>query len=212
MSGDSHHQSRFDAKAATWDDDPEKVLRAGEIAAAVRDAAGPTTATRLLEYGAGTALVTQALLPALGPVTLADSSAGMREVMRRKVSEGLLPAGTRVTDLDLEHAPAPEAAFDLVVCALVLHHVHALERVLAGFASALAPGGLVAVADLDAEDGSFHDDSQHDFDGHHGFDREALAEALREAGLVDVLVQDCTQVVKEGRPYGVFLATARRPQ
>src|SRR5690606_25220064 len=80
----------FDEKAATWDDDPAKVERARVVADALRDAVplGPTT--RLLEYGAGTGLVTQALRDAVGPVTLADTSAGMRAVMQRKVETGAL--------------------------------------------------------------------------------------------------------------------------
>src|SRR5699024_172845 len=52
----------FDGKAATWDDDPDKVRQSGEVAAAMAATVPPTPGIRLLEYGAGTGLVTIALL------------------------------------------------------------------------------------------------------------------------------------------------------
>ena len=170
--------SHFDDKAATWDDDPDKVRHSRDVARALASAVPTDGRTRLLEYGAGTGLVTQALLDRVGPVTLADSSAGMREVLQRKVDAGILPADARVWALDLETEPVPGDRFDLVVSSLVLHHVHRLDVVLAAFAELLQPGGHLCIADLDREDGSFH---SYDFGGHHGFDRDEVAAALAVA-------------------------------
>ncbi len=201
----------FDDRAATWDDDPDKVRQAGEVARAVATAYPSRARTRLLDYGAGTGLVTQALLGHLEDVqvTVADSSSGMRAALEGKVASGALPPGTRVWSLDLEHDGPPPERFDLVVSSMVLHHVHDLATVLAGLATLLDDGGLLCVADLDREDGSFHA-HLHDFDGHHGFERPELVAALERAGLVDVTVDDCSQIERDGTPYGVFLAVARR--
>ncbi|WP_109473227.1 class I SAM-dependent methyltransferase [Ornithinimicrobium cavernae] len=196
----------FDSRAAEWDSDPDKVSRAQEVAAAILEAVPIEPSARLLEYGAGTGLVTQALRERVGPVVLADNSRGMRQVMQQKIDAGVLP-DAEVWDLDLERDAVPDEQFDLVVTSLVLHHVRDLPTVLAGFAALLRPGGHVFVADLDREDGSFH---QHDFDGHHGFDRAELAAALEQAGFSQVRVTDCTTLLKEGTPYSVFLATAQR--
>lgn len=196
--------NHFDAMAGDWDQDEAKVARAETIAGAITRAVPLGAGARLLEYGAGTGLVAQALTGHVGAVTLADSSTGMRQVMHEKVAAGMLP-GARVWDLDLETQPAPAERFDLVVTSLVLHHVRELDRVLAGFAELLAPGGHVCIADLDREDGSFH---SHDFDVHHGFDRAELTERLHAAGLTDVSVRDCTELVREGVTYSVFLAVA----
>ena len=193
----------FDDKAATWDDDPTKVERAAAVARTITEAVPLTPSTRLLEYGAGTGLVTQALRDAVGPVTLADRSAGMREVMQAKIDAGVL-AGARVWELDLETAPAPDEQFDLIVTVLTLHHIRDLGRVLDGFARLLAPGGRLCIADLEKEDGSFHGA---DFDGHRGFERTALARDLAAAGFADPAFTDCTQLEREGRSYPVFLAT-----
>lgn len=197
--------NHFDAMAGDWDQDEAKVARAGRVAHAIADAVPLSAETRLLEYGAGTGLVAQALAGDVGSVTLADSSAGMRRVMEEKVAAGVLP-GARVWDLDLEVQPAPDERFDLVVTSLVLHHVRELDKVLAAFAELLAPGGWVCIADLDREDGTFH---SHDFDVHHGFDRDELADRLTAAGLTDVSVGDCTELVRDGVTYWVFLAVAQ---
>lgn len=196
----------FDGKAATWDQDPDKVSRAHEVAEAVAAAVPLSSRTRLLEYGAGTGLVTQALRDRVGPVTLADNSPGMRQVLQDKIVAGALP-DARVWDLDLESHPVPEEQFDLIVSSMVLHHVRDLPTLLAGFADLLPSGGQLCIADLDLEDGSFH---VHDFDGHHGFDRAELAQSLQAAGLREVRVTDCTTITRDGVTYGVFLATATR--
>ena len=199
----------FDGKAATWDDDPDKVRQSTEVAAAMAAAVPPAPGIRLLEYGAGTGLVTIALLDHLTDpvVTLVDNSSGMRQVLADKVEAGALPSPTLVWDLDLETQPVPTERFDVVVTSMVLHHVHDLDRVLSGFAELLESGGHLCIADLDREDGSFHD---HDFDGHHGFSREGLAADLESAGFVDVRVGDGGTVRKDGRDFSVFLAVGRR--
>ena len=72
-----------------------------------------------------------------------------------------------------------------------------------------APGGHLCIADLDrAEHGQFH---QHDFDGHHGFDRVSLQASLEEAGLTGVTISDCSSITRDDATYPVFLAVARRP-
>lgn len=200
--------NKFDEKAATWDDDPAHLERAQVVASAIRDAVPLDSSVRLLEYGAGTGLVSQALCDTVGPITVADTSAGMRKVMQDKVAAGVI-ADARVWDLDLASAPLPasEERFELIVTVLALHHLPQLEPVLSNFATLLAEGGRLAVVDLDEEDGTFHGDG---FDGHHGFDHDALADDLGKAGFTDISFQRCHQIVRDGRTYPLFLATAVR--
>jgi 2-polyprenyl-3-methyl-5-hydroxy-6-metoxy-1,4-benzoquinol methylase len=119
-----------------------------------------------------------------------------------------LHAGGGVAHLVLAE-PAPEP-FDLAASMLVLHHVHDTRRVLASIHGLVRAGGAIALADLDAEDGTFH---SADAEGihHHGFERQHIETLAREAGFTEVRTLDGPIVEHEDRGYPMFLLIARRP-
>lgn len=206
--GREHDGRSFDERAQDWDDE-DKAERARVVAAAIRQQVPLDDTTRVFEYGAGTGLATQFLAAGpIGGVTLADPSTGMREVMAEKVGDGRLPADAQIVDIDLATGDLPDERFDLAVTVMALHHVEDPAPVLAGFASLLVDGGHLCVVDLEAEDGSFHDDPEI---LHHGFQRDELRDWLAAAGFTDVTFGDVHEIVKNDRPYPLFLATARRP-
>ena len=98
---------------------------------------------------------------------------------------------------------------DLIVSAMAMHHVRDTGRLLQAFAEHLKPAGRIALADLDAEDGSFHPP---DTTGvyHHGFDRDALREQLEHHGFSDITFSTALHVERDGRRYPIFLLTATR--
>lgn len=194
----------FDDRAATWDDDPHKVERAKVVADAICESFALDRSMRVLEYGAGTGLVTQALRDSVGPVTLADTSAGMREVLAGKVDGGVIP-DARVWDVDLSIESPPDERFDLIITVLAMHHITPLEPVLSAFAALLAEGGHLCVVDLEEEDGSFHGAGFH---GHHGFARSSLTSLLEAAGFTNVGFRHCHEIVRDTGTYPLFLATA----
>jgi SAM-dependent methyltransferase len=181
----------FDARAATWDDDPTKVERARAIADAILREVAVPPACAALEYGAGTGLL-----------------GFMLEVARRKI-EARGDAHARAIGLDLLAGPVPSSRYDFVFSAMTLHHIPDTAAILRRFHDVLRPGGTLAVADLDTEDGSFHGEG---FDGHRGFDRDALGALARAAGFSGVRFVTAHTVTKvsEGasRKYPVFLLVA----
>lgn len=203
---DHDQDHSFDARAADWDDEV-KVARAANIARRITQEVSLTGDERLFEYGAGTGLVSEALREHVGAITMADASSGMRAVAQAKIDDGRLP-GARIWDVDLSSVPAPAGeSFDLIVTSMVLHHVDPLDVTLRAFASMLAPDGHVCVVDLDAEDGSFHGEGA---PVHHGFERDAFADLLRQAGFAHVHVSDCGSVDRDDATFGLFLAVASR--
>lgn len=196
----------FDDRAATWDDDPGKVARARDAADHIRAEVALTPETRVLEYGAGTGLLSQHLAADVGPITLAEPSTGMREVLAAKVADGRLP-GARIWALDLAADPAPAERFDLLVTLMTLHHIPDLAPVLRGFRQLIADDGALCVLDLDHDtDRSFHDP---DFTGHPGFVRADLADQLRTAGFETPRFSTCHTISRGGGEYDVFLACTR---
>ena len=199
--------STFDERARDWDT-PERQARAEVVAAAIGDAVPLTPATRAIDIGSGTGLLGIALAPHVGEVVLADPSAGMLEVANEKLSaDG--PANVRAVRFDLVADPPPGDPFDLVVSLLVLHHLEDTAAALAAIARLLKPGGRLALADLDTEDGTFH---SADAEGiHHlGFDRVRLDDLARAAGFTDVEFRTATTIEDDGRRYPLFLLIARR--
>src|SRR5512137_1302531 len=170
----------FDARAATWDDDPAKTERARDVAAAIGRSVPLAPAMRALEYGCGTGLLSFVLRPRLGAITLADVSQGMLDVAAAKIAAAGDPA-MRTVKLDLVADPLPAERYDLAYSLMTLHHIPDTAAILARFRAVLREPGWLAVADLDTEDGSFHGAG---FDGHLGFDRDRLGALARAAGFV----------------------------
>jgi predicted TPR repeat methyltransferase len=202
--------SDFDARAATWDDDPAKVERAQAIADAIVRSVPLASAMRAMEYGCGTGLLSFMLRPRLGEVTLADVSDGMLAVAADKIAAAN-DAAMHTVKLDLLVDPMPAERYDIIFSAMTLHHIPATDAILRRFHAALATNGLLCIADLDAEDGSFHGTG---FDGHAGFDRGLLGAMAQEAGFATVEFSTAHEIEKkvDGRPrrYPVFLMVARK--
>lgn len=199
--------TNFDDKARDWDTS-ERRQRAQAVAQAIRDRVPLTDQTRVIEVGAGTGLLGLELAEEVGEMVLTDPSAGMLEVTFDKLADGRHPNVSAVR-FDLLTDPPPGEPFDLAVSLLVLHHLADTHAALSAVRGLLRPGGWVALADLDAEDGSFHGP---DAEGihHQGFDRGAIVELAREVGFSEVAASDATQLERDGEEYGVFLLTGRR--
>jgi len=200
----------FDDKAKTWDSDPTKRERALAVAAALRQRVPLARDWRALEYGCGTGLLSFALHADLGELTLADSSPGMLAVLRGKIDATGL-THLHPLALDLLTDPLPADRYDLIYTLMTLHHVAEVARLLRTFHDLLRPGGWLAVADLDQEDGSFHGPG---FTGHNGFDRAALRAQLVDAGFGEVNFSTgyvMKKATDQGvREYPLFLAVAAR--
>ncbi len=196
----------FDERSRDWDTAP-RVERAHAVARLILETVRPTPDMRVLEVGAGTGLLGLALLPHVQSVVLADSSAGMLEAAATKIArDGLDGASTLRFELAVDAPPA--MAFDLVTSLLALHHVPDTDAALAGLARLVVPGGRLALADLEAEDGSFHEDPAEAV--LHGFDRDDLRRRLEAAGFLDVEFRPAWEMTRGDRAYPVFLVTATR--
>ena len=149
--------SHFDEKAKTWDEEPRRVAMGAAIARALEARIGANQRPRLMDYGCGTGLCSLPLAGRCSSVLGLDSSAEMLARLEAKArAAGLGRVTTRRHDLTAE--PLAGLEFDVILCAMTLHHVREVGSLLSRFHSMLSPGGLLTVADLDKEDGSFHQD------------------------------------------------------
>lgn len=202
----------FDAAATSWDEEPRRVKLAQEVVAAICRELPITSKTEALDYGCGTGLVTLGLQPFVRRITGADSSQGMLDVLKRKVSAcGATNVHTR--QVDLEQQGRLDGRYDLIVSSMTMHHVQDVAALIGSFAKGLNPGGFLALADLESENGGFHEDQT----GvqHHGFDREFLCLLFADNGLTDIRVVPAAAIEKPdrsgvSRSYPVLLWLARK--
>jgi ubiquinone/menaquinone biosynthesis C-methylase UbiE len=83
--------NRFDEAATTWDEQPRRVTLARAVADEITRQIPLSRDIDVLDFGCGTGLLTLALPPFVRSVTGADTSAGMLEVLRRKVRSSSSP-------------------------------------------------------------------------------------------------------------------------
>jgi ubiquinone/menaquinone biosynthesis C-methylase UbiE len=206
--------SYFDQSATTWDSDLRRIELMKAVGEAILREARPTNRWNVLDYGCGTGLVGLFLLPHVLSVTGADNSAGMLDVLWKKIVEGGL-GNMKAVRLDLEHDPIPEVRYHLIVSSMVLHHTTDTQKVLAAFHQMLEPGGTLCLADLDTEPGIFHAPEAAASVHHHGFDRVELKAELARIGFKetkDVTAHAIRKPVEGGgeRDFPVFLVTANK--
>lgn len=203
----------FDIVADTWDEEPRRVKLAEEVTAAIRREVPLTRVMEALDYGCGSGLVTLGVRPFVRHITGADSSRGMLDVLEKKVREqGLHNVTTWL--IDLENQGPLTGSYDLIISSMTLHHVHDVKELLAKFVRLLNPMGWLALADLEAEDGSFHDNPAGVH--HHGFDKVYLRDEFIANGLNDVSLVTAATVDKPSHggirhSYPVILAVGRKP-
>jgi len=162
----------------------------------------------VLDFGCGTGLVTMALAPLVGTITGADTSPGMLKVLSEKAGAAGIAIVLRT--LDGSVSTALGGPYHLIVSCMTLHHVADVPGLFHQFAAHLLPGGQVALADLDAEDGSFHEGAAGVH--HQGFRREQVMRWLKAAGFREIRLETAVVTRKGEKDYPVFLATGRRAQ
>jgi 2-polyprenyl-3-methyl-5-hydroxy-6-metoxy-1,4-benzoquinol methylase len=198
-------QRDFDAVAASWDEEPRRVKLAGEIAEALKATLPLSAEWDAMDFGCGTGLVTLRLAPYLRSIVAVDSSRGMLDRLDAKIQAAGVQNVRTIMAEQLVDEPCT-ARFNLITSAMTLHHIQDIVPLLRSFHARLNPGGYVALADLEAEDGSFHEDPTGVF--HLGFSRERLAELLRLAGFSSISVSSVSEILKGERRFPVLLTTA----
>lgn len=200
----------FDKDAARWDEYPTRVQLAQDVAGAIARAVPLVPTMDALDFGCGTGIVTLQLAASVGSITGVDSSAGMLEALNAKIDR---QGHTNVTSRRLDPGDDLSGAYDLIVSSMTFHHIQDVDALLAQFFRSLKAPGWLCIADLDPEQGEFHDDNAGVF--HFGFERDALRSAFVRAGfseIVDVTAAEVAKPTRKGEPrtFSVFLMTGRK--
>lgn len=203
----------FDADAPKWDQNPARRVLTMAIVEGIRARVPLQRDWRLMDYGAGTGVVALALSGDVAHVLAVDSSAGMLEALRAKAIASGVP-NVQEQLADLEAGDEIAGPFEAIVSSMTLHHIHDPGMLIGKLTGLLAPGGWLAVADLDEEPGTFHPNPAGVH--HHGFGADAMRVLFEGAGLTEVEVaplHTVTRPVADGsmQDFVVLLSTGQKP-
>jgi ubiquinone/menaquinone biosynthesis C-methylase UbiE len=202
----------FDKEAASWDENPVRVKLAKDVARAISKQIVLTPEMNVMDFGCGTGLLTIQLQPLVRSITGVDSSQGMLDIFNTKISR-LKLTNVRALLVDLDKGDTLADNYHLIVSNMTLHHVKEMQPLFDQFYNIMTPAGYLCIADLDMDEGQFHDDNTGVF--HFGFDRKTLRKSFIEAGFENVHDMTAAEVVRparngEMRQFTVFLMTCQK--
>ena len=202
----------FDKEAASWDEQPNRVKLATDVANAISQHITLTSEMEVLDFGCGTGLVSLRLASQVKSVTGLDSSPAMLDVFQAKARQQKLN-NTRTLKLDLDGGDCLRERYDLIISSRALHHIKNIEPLLQQLYHATKVGGHLGIADLDSDAGQFHDNNTGVF--HFGFERSVLRRFFTQAGFNSVVDSTAAEIIKptptgETRRFTVFLMMGRK--
>tara|TARA_B110000037_G_C16860323_1_gene399751 strand:+ start:180 stop:671 length:492 start_codon:yes stop_codon:yes gene_type:complete len=136
---------------------------------------------KVMDFGAGTGLIAGNIASLVNKILAIDISEAMLEQLSQKEElKGKVETLCQDNVVD-----GIEARFDRIVSAMALHHVEDTDKACQSFYTHLNKGGKLLLADLDAEDGTFHIQG---LEGvfHDGFERGFLQGKLEKVGFSNV--------------------------
>lgn len=195
----------FKEKAQDWDVNNIVVELSSGIGRAILNNVNLHADMQVMDFGAGTGLISGHIASEVNKITAVDISESMLQQLAQKPE---LQGKVDVVCQDILEQNLNQK-FDLIVSAMAMHHVEDTAKMMQRFAEHLQQGGELALADLDKEDGTFHPPG---IEGvyHDGFEREELEKLMLDAGFNSIKFVTAHTVDKEGKLFPIFLVTAKK--
>jgi len=195
----------FAHKSKSWDMNSKRVQNAKGIAEKIVQNIELQPTMKLMDFGAGTGLLSYFVAPHVQTIVAVDNSPSMLEVFNEKSSE--FACKTEVVELDLSCESIDEK-FDGIISSMTIHHLEDTKALFVKFYNMLEENGFIGIADLDSEDGSFHSDNTGVF--HYGFEREKLEIIAKEVGFKNIRFELASTIKKPHGEFTVFLMLAEK--
>lgn len=193
----------FTEKAKDWDVNEMVVELSNATSAAILENIEFNDQMQVMDFGAGTGLISSKILPHVASITAVDISQAMLDKLTEKVE---LKDKVQTVCQDITKQPL-DMKFDVIMSAMAMHHVEDTSLLMQSLSQHLKQGAKVALLDLDSEDGTFH---PADAEGvyHDGFNRDELKSIMEKNGFTNIKFVTAHTVNKEVKSYPVFLVTA----
>lgn len=195
----------FNEKAKDWDVNEMVKMISSDIGSSILKHVPLHDQMRVMDFGAGTGLISSQIAPLVKKIVAVDTSEAM---LNKLVSKPELHGKVEIVCQDITDIPI-DGKFDLIMSAMAMHHVKDTSKLIQRFTEHLNSGALIALADFDKEDGSFHPkDTEGVF--HFGFERNELQSILAKHGFGGIHFLTAHTVHKEEKRFPIFLVTATK--
>lgn len=195
----------FAHKSKSWDMNSKRVKNAQGIAKHIIENIQLKPHMRVMDFGAGTGLLSYFIAPLVHTIVAVDNSPSMLEVFKEKAES--FESQTEVIALDLSKESLNEK-FHGIISSMTIHHLEDTKALFQKLYTMLEEDGFIAIADLDEEDGSFHSDNSGVF--HYGFKRDELEKIAKEVGFKHIRFKLASTINKPHNDFTVFLMLAEK--
>lgn len=201
----SNIEDNFENVAKTWDQNLKVVDSASSISSLIVNNINLSSSMHLIDFGAGTGLLSYFISNRVNKITAIDNSPAMLQEFKNKKDQ--FKCITEALELDITKNPI-EDKFDGVISSMTIHHIEDIKALFTTFYNMLHNDGFIAIADLDSEDGTFHSDNTGVF--HYGFSREELVNTAKSVGFRNIQIETAHTINKPHNTFTVFLLTAKK--
>ncbi len=195
----------FQQKASNYEQDEKRVNNVENIANSMLESLTFHKSMQIMDFGSGTGLLLEKIAPYVGKITAVDISDSMNKELDAKRNR--LGCTLEILEMDLSKTKL-DKKFDGIISSMTMHHVEDIQAMLSKFNEMLNENGILAIADLDLEDGSFHTEDTGVF--HFGFDRKNFLISATEAGFKNLKITSASIACKPHGEYPIFLLTGNK--
>lgn len=193
--------SHFNSQANQWDT-PEKITQNKAYSELIKKHLHRTSGLNILEVGCGTGLLGSQFLDENNSLLGIDTSSGMLNVFNEKF-KGYPKVSSKLVNLETEELG--DEKFDLIISSMAFHHLENPANMLTKLKRNLNANGLIAIIDLDQEDGSFHPDPKNMGVHHFGFNEEQTKSWANSSKLFKKPREIAHIIHKNDKQYPLFL-------
>lgn len=195
----------FELKAESYDSDAKRVSNVDNIANSILSSLPFDKNMHIMDFGSGTGLLLERIAPFVKKITAVDVSETMCKKLNEKIKN--LYCEVEILQMDLTKTKL-DMKFDGIISSMTMHHIKDTQKMFNDFYKILNDNGVIAIADLDIEDGSFHTEDTGVF--HFGFDRKEFKSKAIAAGFENVKIITASMDEKPHGKYPVFLLTCTK--
>jgi len=197
----------FLEKAFNFDNSSRRINNASKVALEIIKEINLKKEMEILDFGAGTGLLLERIAPFVKKITAVDKSPSMVKVLNEKIQAKKIACEVEILELDFENSEIKKK-FDGIISSMTMHHIQDISKLFDKSYQLLNENGFIALADLEEEDGSFHDSDTGVF--HFGFKKEDILEVAKSAGFRELKIKRVNVIQKPQGNFGVFLLTGKK--